>query len=169
MVKKDPAYKKPQDPKSFGAFLKKRAPIYLGLIGLFFIFAYPAITEKNLDSLLDNYFEGGDEKIALDMVMSYAGENGTGLTIKDVIEEKINEKYSDQKIFDKENTRVVITVDKDIRETSTFTHEVGFHFYPQGNDDNDFEHYWVVNIETGEVSWAIDKTKNIVQLVEYAD
>ena len=40
MVKKDPSYKKPQDPKSFGAFLKKRAPIYLGLIGLFLIFVY---------------------------------------------------------------------------------------------------------------------------------
>ena len=33
MVKKDPDYKKPQDQKSFGAFLKKSAPIYLGLIG----------------------------------------------------------------------------------------------------------------------------------------
>jgi len=50
LVKKDPNHKKPQDPKSFGAFLKKRAPIYLGLLGLFFIFAYPALTENNLNS-----------------------------------------------------------------------------------------------------------------------
>ena len=51
LVKKNSESKKPQEPKSFAAFLKKRAPIYLGLLGLFFIFAYPAITEKNLDSL----------------------------------------------------------------------------------------------------------------------
>ena len=46
MVKKNFESKKPQEPKSFAAFLKKRAPIYLGLLGLFFVFAYPAITEN---------------------------------------------------------------------------------------------------------------------------
>ena len=39
-----------KDQKSFTAFLKKRAPIYLGLIGIFFLFAYPALIEKNLES-----------------------------------------------------------------------------------------------------------------------
>ena len=38
------------ESKSFTAFLKKRAPIYLGLLGLFFLFAYPALIEKNLES-----------------------------------------------------------------------------------------------------------------------
>ena len=38
-----------KDQKSFTAFLKKRAPIYLGLIGIFFLFAYPAVMEKNLE------------------------------------------------------------------------------------------------------------------------
>ena len=79
MVKKDPNYKKPQDPKSFGAFLKKRAPIYLGLLGLFFIFAYPALTENNLNSILDDSFEG-NERIAVDMVKFYSGPNDTGIT-----------------------------------------------------------------------------------------
>ena len=66
MVKKDPNYRKSQNPKSFGAFLKKRAPIYLGLIGLFILFAYPALTEKDLNSLLDDSFEG-NERIAVDV------------------------------------------------------------------------------------------------------
>ena len=78
MVKKDPNYKKPQDPKSFGAFLKKRAPIYLGLLGLFFIFAYPALTENNLNSILDDSFQG-NERIAVDMVKFYSGPNGRPL------------------------------------------------------------------------------------------
>ena len=84
MVKKDPNYKKPQDPKSFGAFLKKRAPIYLGLLGLFFIFAYPALTENNLNSILDDSFEG-NERIAVDMVKSYSGPNDTGVTIFEAV------------------------------------------------------------------------------------
>ena len=80
MVKKDPNYKKPQDPKSFGAFLKKRAPIYLGLIGLFFIFVYPAIIEKDLNSILDDSFEGND-RIAVDMVKFYSGPNNSGIKV----------------------------------------------------------------------------------------
>ena len=82
MVKKDYS-KKPQEPKSFAAFLRKRAPIYLGLLGLFFVFAYPAMTEKNLDSLLDESFEG-DQQIAVDMVKFYTGPNDTGITIIEV-------------------------------------------------------------------------------------
>ena len=169
MVKKDPNYKKPQNPKSFGAFLKKRAPIYLGLIGLFLLFVYPAITEKNLDSFLDKSFEG-QEKIAFDTVMMYAGENGTGLTIKEVIEEKIKEKFNDQKIFDDEDTRLDIFVEKyELKNLEIFTHEVEFLFYPKGNSDFDFNYTWLVNIETGELTWSNTNSKNVVQLVEYAD
>ena len=103
MVKKNFDSKKPQEPKSFAAFLKKRAPIYLGLLGLFFVFAYPALTDKNLDSILDDSFEG-NERIAVDMVKFYSGPNDTGITIIEVIEEKINEKHEDQKIFNDETT-----------------------------------------------------------------
>ena len=103
MGKKDPSYKKPQDPKSFGAFLKKRAPIYLGLIGLFLLFVYPAMTEKNLDSILDDSFEGND-RIAVDLVKFYSGPDNSGIKVIEVIEEKINEKYEGIKIFDDKDT-----------------------------------------------------------------
>ena len=169
LVKKNFESKKPQEPKSFAAFLKKRAPIYLGLLGLFFVFAYPAITEKNLDSFLENSFEG-DEKIAFDMVMNYAGENGTGLKIKEVIEEKINDKYPDQKIFDHEDTRVNISVEKyEPGNATLFNYQVEFLFYPKGNSDFELNYGWLVNIETGLVSWDGPNAKNIVQMVEYAD
>ena len=98
MVKKDHGYKKPQDPKSFGAFLKKRAPIYLGLIGLFLLFVYPALTEKDLNSILDDSFEG-NERIAVDMIKFYSGPNYSGIKIIEVIEEKINEKHFLQPLF----------------------------------------------------------------------
>ena len=148
MVKKDPNYKKPQDPKSFGAFLKKRAPIYLGLLGLFFIFAYPALTENNLNSILDDSFQG-NERIAVDMVKFYSGPNDTGITIFEVIEEKINEKYEGVKIFDDENTSATFFVESIppfLEAKDEFTHQVIFTF--DAEDNQQLIYSWFVNIET---------------------
>ena len=86
MVKKNFESKKTQEPKSFAAFLKKRAPIYLGLLGLFFVFAYPAITEKNLESLLEDDSFEGNERLALEMVKYYKGSDCCGISVLDVIE-----------------------------------------------------------------------------------
>ena len=166
MVKKDPAYKKPQDPKSFGAFLKKRAPIYLGLIGLFFIFAYPALTEKDLNSILDDSFDG-NEQIAVDMVRFYSGPNETGITILEVIEEKINEKHSDQKIFDDEETRAEFVVENIENQNEGFTHEVIFLFNAENNQS--MMYGWFVNVETGEISPIDSTSKSIQQTVDYFD
>ena len=162
MVKKDSGYKKPQDTKSFGAFLKKRAPIYLGLIGLFFIFAYPAITEKNLDSLLDDSFEG-NEKIAVDMVRFYSGSDDSGITILEVIEERINEKYEGQKIFNDEETWAEFIVEK-VNEN---VYEVVFVFNAENNESISYE--WHVNIENGEIDPRNTPTKTVQQIVDYSD
>ena len=169
MVKKDPNYKKPQDPKSFGAFLKKRAPIYLGLLGLFFIFAYPALTENNLNSILDDSFQG-NERIAVDMVKFYSGPNDTGITIFEVIEEKINEKYEGVKIFDDENTSATFFVESIppfLEAKNEITHQVIFTF------NTEFYHplifNWFVIIENGEISPIDGDTKNIQQTVDYSD
>ena len=45
---------KEEKPKKndFKAFLRKRAPIYLGLIGLFIIFIVPDLTKGDLESSL---------------------------------------------------------------------------------------------------------------------
>ncbi len=173
MVKKDFS-KKPQEPKSFASFLRKRAPIYLGLLGLFFIFAYPAITEKNLDSLLDDSFVG-DEKIAVDTVKFYKGPNDTGISIIEVIEEKINEKYIDQKIFDNEKTSasfVVESIPTFLEASNDFTHQVIFKFNAE-NEMSSLEgsltYGWFVNVKNGEVFPMDDDAKNIQQTVEYFD
>ena len=169
MVKKDPNYKKPQDPKSFGAFLKKRAPIYLGLLGLFFIFAYPALTENNLNSVLDDSFQG-NERIAVDMVKFYSGPNDTGITIFEVIDEKINEKYGDIKIFDDENTSAMFFVESIppfLDAKNEFTHQVIFTFDTEGNQP--IVYNWFVNIENGEIFPIDDDTKNIQQTVDYSN
>jgi len=165
LVKKDFS-DKPQEPKSFAAFLKKRAPIYLGLLGLFFIFAYPAITEKDLNSILDDSFEG-NEKIAVDMVKFYSGTNDTGITILEVIEEKINEKHEGQKIFDDEKTRAEFVVENIENSNEGFTHEVVFLFNAENNQS--IMYGWHVNIENEEISPIDSQSKNIQQTVDYFD
>ena len=166
MVKKDPNYRKPQDSKSFGAFLKKRAPIYLGLIGLFLIFVYPALTEKDLNSILDDSFEG-DEKTAVDLIKFYSGPNDTGITILEVIEEKINDKHSDQKIFDDEETWAEFVVENIENQNEGFTHEVVFLFNAENNQS--MMYGWYVNVENGEISPIDTTSKSIQQTVDYFD
>jgi hypothetical protein len=166
LVKKDPDYKKPQDSKSFGAFLKKRAPIYLGLIGLFLLFVYPALTEKDLNSILDDSFEG-NEQIAVDMIKFYSGSNDTGITILEVIEEKINEKHSDQKIFEHKETWAEFIVENIENRNEGFTHEVVFMFNAENNQS--MMYGWYVNIENGEISPTDATSKNIQQTVDYFD
>jgi len=166
LVKKDPNYKKPQNPKSFGAFLKKRAPIYLGLIGLFMIFAYPALTEKDLNSLIDDSFEG-NERIAVDIVRFYSGPNETGITILEVIEEKINEKHSNQKIFNDEETWAEFVVENIENRNERFTHEVVFLFNAENNQS--MMYGWFVNVENGKISPIDSTSKSIQQTVDYFD
>ena len=169
LVKKNSESKKPQEPKSFAAFLKKRAPIYLGLLGLFFVFAYPAITEKNLDSILDDSFEG-DERIALDMVKFYTGPNDTGISMIEVIEEKINEKFEGIKIFDDENTTAEFIIDSIppfLEAHDEFTHQVVFTFNTESNQP--LVYSWFVNVQNGKISPIDIDSKNIQQTVDYFD
>ena len=157
--------KKSEDPKSFSGFLKKRAPIYLGIIGLFMIFAYPALTEKNLESLLaDDSFEG-NERIALEMVKFYKGSNDSGISVIDVIEEKINDKHDGQKIFDHEKTWADFTVGAVNNNNKVY--EVVFVFNAENNEPLQYE--WHVNIETGEIDPRDTPSKIIIQRVDYYD
>ena len=164
MAKKKPdEIKKSDNPKSFSSFLKKRAPIYLGIIGLFMIFAYPALTEKNLESLLaDDSFEGR-EKIAVEMEKFYKGTNDTGMTILQVIEEKINDKYSDQKIFDDKDTWAKFTAEV----TDTENYEVVFVFSVENKQSIKYE--WHVNLESGEISSTDGPSRIILQTVDHYD
>ena len=166
MAKKKPdEIKKSDDPKSFSSFLKKRAPIYLGIIGLFMIFAYPALTEKNLESLLaDDSFEG-NERIAVEMVKFYKGSDDSGISVIDVIEEKINDKHDGQKIFDHEKTWADFTVEAVNNNNKVY--EVVFVFNAENNEPLQYE--WHVNIETGEIDPRDTPSKIIIQRVDYYD
>ena len=164
LVKKNSESKKPQEPKSFAAFLKKRAPIYLGLLGLFFVLAYPAITEKNLESLLEDDSFEGNELLALEMVKYYKGTDGVGISVIDVIEEKINDKHEGQKIFDDEKTWADFTVEE---VHSYRVYKVMFVFNAENNEPIQYE--WHVNLENGTIDPKDTPSKIIIQRVDYYD
>ena len=134
-----------KDQKSFTAFLKKRAPIYLGLIGLFFLFAYPALMEKNLESHIPTNLSE-DENAMIDFVLSYNGLNNSGMTIMNVLEDEISAKYVDEKIFDTEITLLRLEFQELL--DSNFSHEVTFLFMI--NEDI-LTYTWTVNMDTGEI------------------
>ena len=149
---------------------------------MFLLFVYPSLTEKNLNSILDDSFEGND-RIAVDMVKFYSGPNDSGINIIEVIEEKINEKYKDQKIFDDENTSAKFFVDPVppfLEASNEFTHQVTFTFdsdikfslstnQERAQIHQQLVYNWFVNIENGEISPIDDATKNIQQTVDYSD
>ena len=163
--KKNNEEKKPENPKSFLAFLKKRAPIYLGILGLFIVFAYPALTEKNLESLLEDDSFEGNERLALEMVKYYKGSDGGGISVLEVIEEKINDKHEGQKIFDHEKTWADFTVEAVNNNNKVY--EVVFVFNAENNEPLQYE--WHVNIETGEIDPRDTPSKIIIQRVDYYD
>ena len=166
MTKKKPdEIKKSDSPKSFSSFLKKRAPVYLGIIGLFMIFAYPALTEKNLESLLaDDSFEG-NEKIAVEMVKSYKGSDDTGISILEVIEEKINDKYPDEKIFNDEDMWAEFIVEE--VNNNERVYQVIFVLSVENNQSLSYE--WHANLENGEIHPKDTPSKTIMHIVDYYD
>ena len=130
------------------------------------MFVYPALTEKDLNSILDYSFEG-NEKIAVDMVRTYSGPNDSGITILEVIEEKINEKHEGQKIFNDEETWAEFIVENIENRNDGFTHEVVFVFNAENNQSMMYS--WYVNVENGEIFPIDDTSKSIQQTVDYSD
>ena len=152
-----------KDQKSFTAFLKKRAPIYLGLIGIFFLFAYPALIEKNLESHIPTDLSE-DQQAIVDSILSYNGLNNSGMTIMNVLEEEISTKFVNEKIFDTEITLLKLEFQK--LSDSDSSHEVTFLFMI--NEDI-LTYTWIVNMNSDEILSGNKEAKRILDIVNYYD
>jgi len=152
-----------KDQKSFTAFLKKRAPIYLGLIGIFFLFAYPALIEKNLESHIPTDLSE-DQQAIVDSILSYNGLNNSGMTIMNVLEEEISTKFVNEKIFDTEITLLKLEFQK--LSDSDSTHEVTFLFMI---NEEILTYTWIVNMNSDEILSGNQEAKRILDIVNYYD
>ena len=153
---------KEEKPKknSFKAFLKKRAPIYLGLMGLFMIFVIPELTKGDLESSFPEL--GFEEQQVVDLLMGYNGPNESGLTVMDAISMKISEEYPDEKIFENKKTTVGLTVSSIDSENYQVVLDFESH-------KEDFHYDWNIDMNSGEITSNDSESKHIIDLVDVYD
>ena len=154
--------KKEDKPKKsdFKVFLKKRAPIYLGIIALFVVFVIPEFTKVDLESSLPE-FSAEDQQV-VDMLMKYNGPNELGLTVQEAISNKISEEYPDEKIFNNKKTKVGLTV----TNVNSKKYQVMFNFE---SHKGEIKYDWNVDVNSGKITSNNPESKYIIDLVDFYD
>ncbi|MEK0359224.1 MAG: hypothetical protein QQN53_00400 [Nitrosopumilus sp.] len=151
--------KKPKK-NDFKAFLKKRAPIYLGIIGLFILFVVPDLMKGDLESSLPEL--SSEEQQVVDILMGYNGPNESGLTVMDAISMKISEKYPDEKIYDNKKTNVELIV----LSVGSEEYQVVLNFE---SHKGEMSYDWNVDMTSGKITSNNQKSKYIINLVDFYD
>jgi len=154
--------KKEDKPKKndFKSFLKKRAPIYLALIAMLVVFVIPEYTKGTLEKSFPEF--SAEEQQVIDILMKYDGPNNDGLTVLEALENKIDEEYPNEKIFDHKKT----TVDLVITNIDSEEYKVNFNFKSHKGEMN---YDWNVNVISEEISSNNSESKHIIDLVNYYD
>jgi len=158
---KDRKEKEEKPKKSdFKAFLRKRAPIYLGIMGLFILFVVPDLMKGDLESSLPEL--SSEEQQVVDILMGYDGPNESGLTVMDAISMKISEEYPDERIFDNKKTKVELTVSSIDSEE----YQVVLNFESHKGEMN---YNWNVDMGSGKITSNNQESKYIIDLVDFYD
>ena len=153
---------KEEKPKKndFKAFLKKRAPIYLGIIGLFILFVVPDLMKGDLESSFPEL--SSEEQQVIDILMGYNGPNESGLTVMDAISMKISEEYPDEKIYDNKKTNVELIVSS----VGSEEYQVVLNFESHKGEMN---YNWNVDMTSGKITSNNQESKYIIDLVDFYD
>ena len=144
----------------FKAFLKKRAPIYLGIIALFVVFVVPELTKGNLESSLPEL--SAEDQEVVDMLMKYNGPNEKGLTVMEAISNKISEEYPNERIYDNKKTGI----DLSVSNINSQEYQVIFNFESHKGQIN---YDWNVDTNSGKITANNPESKNIINLVDFYD
>ena len=155
--------KKEDKPKQseFKKFLKKRAPVYLGVITLVIVFIVPELTKGDLQSSFPEELSQQEKQI-LDKIMSYKGPDGTGLSVLDAISNKIGEEYPNEKIYDNKKTTVDVIVTN--IDADNYHLVLDFKSYK-----GELKYDWNVNMKTSDISANNQNGKYIIDLVDFYD
>ncbi len=158
---KDRKEKEEKPKKSdFKAFLRKRAPIYLGIVGLFILFVVPDLMKGDLESSFPELTS--EEQQVIDILMKYDGPNDSGLTVMDAISMKISEEYPNEKIYDNKKTKVGLTVSNIDSEE----YQVILNFKSHKGEMN---YDWNVNMNSEKIISNNQESKYIIDLVDFYD
>ena len=151
--------KKPKK-NDFKAFLRKRAQIYLGIMGLFILFVVPDLMKGDLESSFPELTS--EEQQVIDILMKYDGPNDSGLTVMDAISMKIDEEYPDEKIYDNKKTKVELIVSNIDSEE----YQVVLNFKSHKGEMN---YDWNVNVSSEKITSNNQESKYIINLVDFYD
>ncbi|MCH7562059.1 MAG: hypothetical protein IIC67_11995 [Thaumarchaeota archaeon] len=151
--------KKPKK-NDFKAFLRKRAPIYLGIMGLFILFVVPDLMKGDLESSFPELTS--EEQQVIDIIMKYDGPNDSGLTVMDAISMKIDEEYPDEKIYDNKKTKVELT----ISNINSEEYQVVLNFKSHKGEMN---YDWNVDMSSEKIISNNQESKYIINLVDFYD
>jgi hypothetical protein len=153
---------KEEKPKKndFKAFLRKRAPIYLGIMGLFMLFVVPDLMKGDLESIFPEL--SSEEQQVIDIIMKYDGPNDSGLTVMDAISMKISEEYPDEKIYDNKKTKVELTVSNIDSEE----YQVVLNFKSHKGEMN---YDWNIDMSSEKITSNNQESKYIIDLVDFYD
>jgi len=153
---------KEEKPKKndFKAFLRKRAPIYLGIMGLFILFVVPDLMKGDLESSFPELTS--EEQQVMDILMGYDGPNDSGLTVMDAISMKISEEYPNEKIYENKKTKVELTVSN----ISSEEYQVILNFESHKGEMN---YDWNVNISSEKITSNNPESKHIIDVVNFYD
>ena len=158
---KDRKEKEEKPKKSdFKAFLRKRAPIYLGIMGLFMLFVVPDLMKGDLESIFPEL--SSEEQQVIDIIMKYDGPNDSGLTVMDAISMKISEEYPDEKIYDNKKTKVELI----ISSIDSEEYQVILNFESHKGKMN---YDWNVNTSSEKIISNNQESKYIIDLVDFYD
>lgn len=158
--------KKEEKPKKsdFKAFLKNRAPIYLGIIAIFVIFVVPELTKGDLQSSFPDNLTDKQKQI-VEILMSYNGPNEKGLTVMNAITEQIAKEYPNEKIYDNKKTKVDLVVSI-ANESTENIYKVILTFESYKGKT---EYVWNVNQDTKEIEAKNSNAKHVIDIVNYYD
>ena len=159
---KDKKKKSEDKPKKsdFKAFLRKRAPIYLGLIALFVVFVIPEFTKGDLESSLPELT--AEKQQVVDLLMQYNGPNQSGLSVMEAISNKISEEYPDENIYDNKKTNVELTV----TELELEQYQIVLMFESHKGILN---YDWNINSNSGKITSNNSASKHIIDTVNFYD
>lgn len=159
---KDKKKKSEDKPKKsdFKAFLRKRAPIYLGLIALFVVFVIPEFTKGDLESSLPELT--AEKQQVVDLLMQYNGPNQSGLSVMEAISNKISEEYPDENIYDNKKTNIELTV----TELELEQYQIVLMFESHKGILN---YDWNVNSNSGKITSNNSASKHIIDTVNFYD
>ena len=159
---KDKKKKSEDKPKKsdFKTFLRKRAPIYLGLIALFVVFVIPEFTKGDLESSLPELT--AEKQQVVDLLMQYNGPNQSGLSVMEAISNKINEEYPDENIYDNKKTNVELIV----TELELEQYQIVLMFESHKGILN---YDWNINSNSGKITSNNSASKHIIDTVNFYD